>query len=240
MSITRLQRPAPEPPVHPVPGHPRPGHPDPGPGRPEPQRWSPPAPQLLPAAAGVMLVHPLTAVDPVLDRLLDERIVYLGGELDAAAADRLVTQFLLLGAQDGRRDIIFYINSTGGSATAAMAVHDTMQAVAPDVATWAVGLAGSMGQFLLTAGAAGKRHALPHARIQLAEGMAPDVAVRAGVSGAIRREVAELTARRTRRPVETIIADSGRGRWFTAAQARDHGLLDHVSAPTAPVGGEPR
>jgi ATP-dependent Clp protease protease subunit len=179
------------------------------------------------------IVHavPPTGVDPVLDRLLDERIVYLGGELDAGAADRLVTQLLLLGAQDARRDISFYINSTGGSVTAAMAVHDAMQAVAPDIATWAVGLAGSMGQFLLTAGAAGKRHALPHARIQLVDGSATDVAVRAGIGGAIRREVAELTARRAGRPVETIITDSGQGRWFTATEAREYGLLDHVDAP---------
>ena len=112
------------------------------------------------------LPNPPTA-DPVLDRLFAERIVYLAGEVDDEAAHRITAQLLLLAADDPDRDIAFYINSPGGSVTAGMAIYDTMQLIAPDVATWAVGFAASTAQFLLTAGAPGKRYALPHARILL-------------------------------------------------------------------------
>lgn len=127
-----------------------------------------------------------------------------------------------------------------------MAIYDTMQMVSPDVATWAVGFAASMGQFLLTAGAPGKRHALPHARIMLHQpsaglgGTATDVAIRAGVFGAMKREIAELTARHTGQPVETVTADADRdrdrGRWFDAAEARASGLIDHVARATGSTG----
>ena len=115
-----------------------------------------------------------------------------------------------------------------------MAIYDTMQLVPPDVATWAVGFAASMGQFLLSAGTAGKRHALPHARIMMHQpsaglgGTATDVAIRAGVFGTMKREIAELTARHTGQSVETVTADSDRDRWFTAEEARDYGLVDLV------------
>jgi ATP-dependent Clp protease protease subunit len=127
-----------------------------------------------------------------------------------------------------------YINSPGGSVTAGMAIYDTMRLIRPDVATWAVGFAASMGQFLLTAGAPGKRYALPHARILMHQpsagigGHATDVAIRAGVYAQMKREIAEITARHTGQTVETITADADRDRWFTAAEAQAYGLVDHV------------
>jgi ATP-dependent Clp protease protease subunit len=170
----------------------------------------------------------------VLDRLLEERIVFLGREVDDEVANRITAQLLLLAAQDPDRDITMYINSPGGSVTAGMAIYDTMRLIRPDVATWAVGFAASMGQFLLSAGTPGKRHALPHARILMHQpsagigGNATDIAIRAGVYADMKREIAEITARHTGRTVETITADSDRDRWFTAHEAREYGLVDHV------------
>jgi ATP-dependent Clp protease protease subunit len=172
--------------------------------------------------------------DPVLERLLEERIIFLGREVDDEIANRISAQLLLLAAQDPDRDITLYINSPGGSVTAGMAIYDTMQLIPPDVATWAVGFAASMGQFLLSAGTPGKRHALPHARILMHQpsagmsGTATDIAIRAGVYSDMKREIAELIARHTGQPVETIVADSDRDRWFTAAEAKAYGLVDHV------------
>jgi ATP-dependent Clp protease protease subunit len=189
-------------------------------------------------------LSPPSPTDVVLDRLFVERIVYLAGVVDDEAAHRITAQLLLLTADDPARDITFYINSSGGSVTAGMAIYDTMQLVRPDVATWAVGLAASMGQFLLTAGAPGKRYALPHARILMHQpsaslgGTATDITVRAGVFGEMKREIAELTARHSGQPVETVTADADRDRWFDAEQARAYGLVDHVagrSGPTAPT-----
>jgi ATP-dependent Clp protease protease subunit len=187
-------------------------------------------------------LSPPSAADTVVDRLFAERIVYLAGEVDDDAAHRITAQLLLLAADDPDRDITFYINSPGGSVTAGMAIYDTMQLVEPAVATWAVGFAASMGQFLLSAGAPGKRYALPHARILMHQpsaglgGTASDVAIRAGVYGAMKREIAELTARHTGQPVETIIADADRDRWFDAEQARAYGLVDHVAGVSGPAG----
>jgi ATP-dependent Clp protease, protease subunit len=180
--------------------------------------------------------------DPVLDRLFVERIVYLAGEVDDDAAHRITAQLLLLAADDPARDITFYINSPGGSVTAGMAIYDTMQLVPPDVATWAVGFAASTGQFLLTAGAPGKRHALPHARILMHQpsarlgGTATDVTIRAGVFSALKREIAELTAHHSGQAVETVTADADHDRWFTAEEARAYGLVDHVAGRTGPTG----
>jgi ATP-dependent Clp protease protease subunit len=180
--------------------------------------------------------------DPVVERLFAERIVYLAGEVDDAAAHRVTAQLLLLAADDPARDITLYINSPGGSVTAGMAIYDTMQLVAPDVATWAVGFAASTGQFLLTAGAPGKRHALPHARILMHQpsarlgGTASDVTIRAGVFSALKAEIAELTAQHTGQPVETVTADADRDRWFTAEEAKAYGLVDHVAGRTEPTG----
>ena len=178
-------------------------------------------------------LHPAPP-DPVVDRLLAERIVFLGGEVDDASANRVTGQLLLLAAEDPAADITFYINSPGGSVTAGMAIYDTMRLIEPDVATWALGFAASMGQFLLTAGTPGKRHALAHARILMHQpsagvgGTASDIAIRAGVFGEMKREIATLTATHTGQPVETITADADRDRWFTAEQARAYGLVDHV------------
>jgi len=212
-------------------------------------------------------LSPPSPADAVLDRLFEERIVYLAGVVDDEAAYRITAQLLLLTADEPARDITFYINSSGGSVTAGMAIYDTMQLVRPDVATWAVGLAASMGQFLLTAGAPGKRYALPHARIlmhqpsaslggtatgtgfgygaavphEVREGrVVPGsvTVIRAGVFGEMKREIAELTARHSGQPVETVTADADRDRWFDAEQARAYGLVDHVagrSGPTAPT-----
>jgi ATP-dependent Clp protease protease subunit len=189
-------------------------------------------------------LSPPSPTDAVLDRLFEERIVYLAGVVDDEAAHRITAQLLLLTADDPARDITFYINSSGGSVTAGMAIYDTMQLVRPDVATWAVGLAASMGQFLLTAGAPGKRYALPHARILMHQpsaslgGTATDITIRAGVFGEMKREIAELTARHSGQPVENVTADADRDRWFDAEQARAYGLVDHVagrSGPTAPT-----
>ena len=182
------------------------------------------------------------APDAVLDRLFAERIVYLAGEVDDQAAHRITAQLLLLAADAPGRDITFYINSPGGSVTAGMAIYDTMQLIPPDVATWAVGFAASMGQFLLSAGTAGKRYALPHARIMMHQpsaglgGTATDVAIRAGVFGAMKREIAELTARHTGQSVETVTADADRDRWFDAEGAQAYGLVDHVAGRTGPTG----
>ncbi len=213
----------------------------PGPQRPDPPIPTPPsaprpAPQPYPPTPrGPALQAAPAGTDPVVERLLDERIVFLGTEVDDAAANRIVGQMLLLAAQDAHRDITFYINSPGGSVTAGMAIYDTMQLIAPDVATWAVGFAASMGQFLLSAGTPGKRHALPHARILMHQpsagmgGGATDIAIRAGVYGEMKREIAEITAQHTGQPVETITADADRDHWFTAEEARAYGLVDHVT-----------
>jgi ATP-dependent Clp protease protease subunit len=187
-------------------------------------------------------LSPPSATDAVLDRLFEERIVYLAGVVDDEAAHRITAQLLLLTADDPARDITFYVNSPGGSVTAGMAIYDTMQLVRPDVATWAVGMAGSMGQFLLTAGAPGKRYALPHARILMHQPSAPLGGIATGFgrvvpeSVTVKREIAELTARHAGQTVETVTADADRDRWFTAEQAREYGLVDHVAGRNGPVG----
>ncbi|WP_232665153.1 ATP-dependent Clp protease proteolytic subunit [Pseudonocardia sp. TRM90224] len=175
------------------------------------------------------------AGDPVIERLLAERIVFLGSEVDDTIANRITAQLLLLAAEDSERDITFYINSPGGSVTAGMAIYDTMQLIRPDVATWAVGFTASMGQFLLSAGTPGKRHALPHTRILMHQpsagmgGNSTDIAIRAGVYGDMKREIAQLIATHTGQSFETITADSDRDRWFTAEEAKAYGIVDHVA-----------
>jgi ATP-dependent Clp protease, protease subunit len=218
----------PRPPFPPPPPLPYPPEP--------PRREEPPSPRPLPPWVGGPVVYAAPAAagpDPVLDKLLEERIVFLGREVDDEIANRISAQLLLLAAQDPEQDITMYINSPGGSVTAGLAIYDTMRLIRPDVATWAVGFAASIGQFLLTAGAPGKRHTLPHARILLRQpsaggGRASDIAIRAGVYAEMKREIAEITARHSGQTVETIAADSDRDRWFTAAEAQAYGLVDHV------------
>jgi ATP-dependent Clp protease protease subunit len=185
----------------------------------------------------------LTLNDSVYERLLRERIVFLGSEVDDEIANRITAQLLLLAAEDPEKDITFYINSPGGSVTAGMAIYDTMQLVEPDVQTWAMGLAASMGQFLLSSGTPGKRYALPHARIMMHQpsagvgGTASDIAIRAEVYAKWKLEMAQITAEQTGQSVEKITADADRDAWFTAEDAREYGFIDHVvtRASQAPV-----
>jgi ATP-dependent Clp protease, protease subunit len=177
----------------------------------------------------------------IYDRLLGERIVFLRGEVTDATANLLCGQLLLLSATDPRRDIRLYINSPGGSVTAGMAVYDAMQFVPNDVATLAVGFAASMGQFLLSAGAPGKRFALPHARVMMHQpsggigGTATDIRIQAENLQHIKRTIQDLTARQTGRPVEEIERDADHDRWFTAEQAVEYGLVDQVVARATDV-----
>jgi ATP-dependent Clp protease protease subunit len=174
------------------------------------------------------------AEDAVFERLLRERIVFLGSEVDDSVANRISAQLLLLAAEDPTEDITFYINSPGGSVTAGMAIYDTMQLIEPDVSTWALGFAASMGQFLLSSGAPGKRYALPNTQIVMHQpsagvgGTASDVMIQAGAFNRTKRRIAELTAAQTGQTVERITADADRDRWFTAEEARDYGFVDHV------------
>lgn len=172
--------------------------------------------------------------DSVYERLLRERIIFLGTQVDDEIANKLCAQILLLSAEDPNRDISLYINSPGGSVTAGMAIYDTMKYSPCDVRTYGMGLAASMGQFLLTAGAPGKRFALPHARIMMHQpsagvgGTAADIAIQAEQFAQTKREMAELIAEHTGQTFEQITKDSDRDRWFTAQQALDYGMVDHV------------
>jgi ATP-dependent Clp protease protease subunit len=176
----------------------------------------------------------MTLSDSVYDRLLWERIIVLGQQVDDAIANQICAQLLLLAAENADKDIVLYINSPGGSVTAGMAIYDTMQYVECDVATVAMGLAASMGQFLLSAGAPGKRYALPHSRIMMHQpsagvgGTESDIAIQAQLFRRHKQEMAELIAEQTGQPVEKIIADSDRDRWFTAQEAMEYGFVDHV------------
>ena len=185
----------------------------------------------------------MTLNDSVYDRLLRERIIFLGQQVDDQIANQICAQLLLLSAEEPERDIALYINSPGGSVTAGMAIFDTMQFVDCDVATYAMGLAASMGQFLLSAGTRGKRYALPHARILMHQpsagigGTAADIAIQAEQYKLTKIEMAELTAEHTGQPVEKIQEDADRDRWFTAQQALEYGFVDHVVSRVAQVPG---
>ncbi|MGW6936801.1 ATP-dependent Clp protease proteolytic subunit [Lentzea sp. NPDC054927] len=180
--------------------------------------------------------------DSVYERLLRERIIVLGSQVEEGIANQITAQLLLLAAEDPEKDITLYINSPGGSVTAGMAIFDTMQLIQPDVATYAMGLAASMGQFLLSAGAPGKRHALPHARILMHQpsagvgGTAADIAIQADMLTRTKREMAELIAEHTGQTLETITRDSDRDRWFTAQEALEYGFVDRVVTRAQPVG----
>jgi ATP-dependent Clp protease protease subunit len=172
--------------------------------------------------------------DSVYDRLLRERIIFLGQVVDDDIANQICAQLLLLSAEDSSREIAIYINSPGGSVTAGMAIFDTMKLIDCDVATYALGLAASMGQFLLSAGTPGKRYALPHARVMMHQpsagigGTASDIAIQAEQFKLTKSEMAKLIAEHTGQTVEQIRADSERDRWFTAEQALEYGFVDHV------------
>ncbi|MBF6074627.1 ATP-dependent Clp protease proteolytic subunit [Nocardia beijingensis] len=186
--------------------------------------------------AGVMTTATagLNLSDSVYERLLRARIIFLGTQVDDDIANKLCAQLLLLSAEDPTQDIALYINSPGGSVTAGMAIYDTMQLVECDIATYGMGLAASMGQFLLTAGTKGKRYALPHARIMMHQpsagigGSAADIAIMAEQFAHTKRELNELQALHTGKSVEQVTADADRDRWFTAAEALEYGFIDRV------------
>lgn len=177
----------------------------------------------------------LSLNDSVYERLLRERIIILGSQVEDTIANQICSQLVLLAAEDPDRDISLYINSPGGSVTSGMAIYDTMQLVKPDIVTVAMGFAASMGQFLLSAGAQGKRYALPHSRVMMHQpsaglgGTASDIAISAEVFRRSKQELAELTAHHTGQTVDRILADSDRDRWFTADEARDYGFVDHIA-----------
>ena len=172
--------------------------------------------------------------DAVYQALLANRIVFLGSEVRDENANAICAQMLLLNAEDPEKDIYLYINSPGGAVDSGMAIYDTMQWISNDVATVAIGLAASMGQFLLSAGAKGKRYALPHARIMMHQpsgglgGTASDIRIQAEQSLHIKKTMSQLIAEHTGQTVEQIEADSDRDRWFTADEALAYGFIDHV------------
>ena len=186
----------------------------------------------------------LGLTDSIYNRLLKERIIWLGSEVRDDNANAICAQMLLLAAEDPDKDIYLYINSPGGSVTAGMAIYDTMQYVRPDVVTVATGLAASMGQFLLTAGAKGKRYITPHARVLMhqpsggAGGSATDIRINADLIIAMKHELAEITASNTGHTVEEIIADSDRDHWFSATEALDYGFIDHIVTSSREIGAQ--
>ncbi len=189
-------------------------------------------------AAGVPAMRSASPSDgaslDVFQRLLKERIIFLGSAIDETVANLVCAQLLLLAAENAERDIALYINSPGGSVTDGLAIYDTMQYVSCDVSTICVGLAASMGQFLLCAGTPGKRYALPHSRILMhqpsgqMQGQAADIAIQAEQIVYLKRMMAERIAFHTGQPVERIETDSDRDRWFTAEEAKDYGFIDQV------------
>ncbi|MCC3767804.1 ATP-dependent Clp protease proteolytic subunit [Streptomyces sp. UNOC14_S4] len=181
--------------------------------------------------------------DAVYSRLLNDRIIFLGKEVDDEIANRITAQMLMLAA-DPTQDIYLYIHSPGGSVHAGMAVYDTMQYIKNDVVTIAMGFCASMGQFLLTAGTPGKRFALPHTKILMHQpsaglaGSASDIKIYAEQLIRTKKEMAELIAQHSGQTAETITRDSDRDRWFTAQEAKEYGLIDDVIGSTAGVPGE--
>jgi ATP-dependent Clp protease, protease subunit len=180
---------------------------------------------------------PPTAVgldEQLISRLMFQRIVLLGSEVDDAVANRLCAQLLLLSAEDPRGDISLYINSPGGSVSAGLAIYDTMRVIPNDVSTLALGLAGSMAQFLLCAGAAGKRFSLPHAQVLMHQGSAgfggtaADIEIYAEQLGRTGATMMRLISEHTGQPLERVEHDSSRDRWFSAEEARDYGIVDHI------------
>jgi ATP-dependent Clp protease protease subunit len=172
--------------------------------------------------------------DQLTSRLLYHRIIVLGAEVDDAVANRLCAQLLLLSAEDSRSDICLYINSPGGSVTAGLAIYDTMRLIPNDVSTLAMGLAASMGQFLLCAGTPGKRFSLPHAQVLMHQGSAgfggtaADVEIYAEQLERTAATMIGLTAEHTGQPGDVVERDSLRDRWFSAEEARSYGIIDHI------------
>ena len=173
----------------------------------------------------------------IFSRLLKDRIVFLGGEVTDDSANLVIAQMLFLEMEDPDADIMFYINSPGGSVTAGMAIYDTMQYLRCEVSTVCVGMAASMGAFLLSSGAKGKRKALSNAEIMIhqplggAQGQASDIAIHAEQILRIKNKLNEILAKNTGKPLETIQIDTDRDHFLTAEEARDYGLIDEIIAP---------
>jgi ATP-dependent Clp protease, protease subunit len=203
--------------------------------------WTPTPPSIVAAAEPPVLPFG----DQLFQRLLRHRIIFLGQQVDDDIANRICAELVLLASEDDKRDISIYINSPGGSVYAGMAIYDVMQYVPNDIATYAMGMAASMGQFLLTAGAAGKRYALPHAQILMHQpsggigGTASDIRIQAEQMLYIKRTLFERTAYHTGQPIEQIEKDADRDRWFTAEEAKEYGFVDQVirSAVELPLEG---
>ena len=186
----------------------------------------------------------MTGFGDMLDeRVLRERIIWLEGEVRDENSNRIAKQLQVLAAEDPERDITLYINSPGGSVTAGMVIYDTMQLIPNDVATISMGLAASMGQFLLCAGAKGKRYATPNTRIMMHQplggigGTASDIKIQAEQMLLLKKRLAQLIADHSGQDLATIEADSDRDRWFMPEEAKAYGLIDHVytSAADAPA-----
>jgi ATP-dependent Clp protease protease subunit len=181
--------------------------------------------------------------DQIYTRLLHNRIIFLTGEVRDEMANMVCAQLLLLSAEDPKADIHLYINSPGGSVTAGMAVYDTMQYIKNDVVTVGMGIAASMGQFLLTAGTKGKRYATPHARILMHQplggigGTATDIRIQAEQMAITKRTMSEINAKHTGQPLEKILADSDRDNWFNAQDAKDYGFIDFVASSADQIPG---
>ncbi|MEY4981635.1 MAG: hypothetical protein RL174_973 [Actinomycetota bacterium] len=168
------------------------------------------------------------------DRLLKDRIIWLGTEVRDDMANEICAKILLLAAEDSQKDIYLYINSPGGSITAGMAIYDTMQYVPNDIVTVGIGMCASMGQFLLSSGTKGKRYATPNTRVLLHQphggfgGTASDIQTQAELIMSMKRQLASITAEQTGKTVEQIMQDGDRDRWFTAAEALEYGFIDHI------------
>jgi len=179
----------------------------------------------------------------VFDRLLKDRIIWLGSEVRDENSNEIAAKLLLLAAEDDKRDIYLYINSPGGSITAGMAIYDTMQFVPNDIVTVGIGMAASMGQLLLTAGTKGKRYITPNARVLLHQphggfgGTASEIQTQAKLITSMKQRLAEITAEATGKTVEQIHADGDRDRWFTAEEALEYGFVDHIRASASDVVG---
>jgi ATP-dependent Clp protease protease subunit len=188
-------------------------------------------------------VDPAAQDNYIYNRLLKERIIWLGSEVRDENANAICSQLLLLSAENPEKDIYLYINSPGGSVTAGMAIYDTMQFIPNDVVTVATGLAASMGQFLLSSGTKGKRYATPNARILMHQpsggigGTASDIKIQAELILHMKKVMAELTADQTGQTVETILKDNDRDKWFTAKDALEYGFFDKIAAHAGSVAG---
>lgn len=179
----------------------------------------------------------------VFDRLLKDRIIWLGSEVRDENANEIAAKLLLLAAEDPKKDIYLYVNSPGGSITAGMAIYDTMQFVPNDIVTVGIGMAASMGQLLLTAGTKGKRYITPNARVLLHQphggfgGTASDIQTQAQLILDMKKRLAEITAAQTGKSVEQINADGDRDRWFNAQEALEYGFVDHIRESALDVAG---